>query len=125
MRRFIVMVLFTMLICFQHPAMAQCLHVRDIMATGDIGRDMTPPDAARGLMRTDRLGADLDGNIHATTAAWHTHQGGGVPEGSSLEHVGEIKAAAPVPEPASILLLGSGFLLVGGLWKRRQQQTRK
>ena len=125
MRRFMLTAIFTMLICFQHPAMAQCLHVRDTMTPGDIGLDTPPPDPAIGQMKTNRSRTDLDGDLCATSPAWHAHQSVGVPDGSALEGVGEVKTAAPVPEPASILLVGSGFLLVGGLWKRRQQQTRK
>jgi len=110
------LVLFTMLMCcFQHPAMAQRLDMTDIMTPCDIADETMPSGVATWTARTERFEIGLNGDPDWFSAM----------DTSSLLDAGPGGAAAPVPEPASILLVGSGFLLVGGLWKRHQQQMRK
>lgn len=126
MLRFIIMILFSMFICCcEHTAMAQSLEIRDFTTPGDFTLHLTPPNATNDLGTMDGLETDLDGNLDGLSPVWHTHQSLGIMNGLSMDEIRKVKPAAPVPEPASILLVGSGFMLVGGLWKRRQQQSRK
>ncbi len=127
MRRFMLLVLFAMfLCCSRHPATAQSLDITDITIPGGPAVGTTPPGAVVWMETVDRFEIPCDadqGGIFAP--AWQTHHAPDMMDMSSLQDVGSDGAAAPVPEPASILLVGSGFLLVGGLWKRHLQQMRK
>lgn len=127
MRRFILLILFAMLLCCsRYPAMAQSLDITDITIAGDPAGGMTPPGAVTWTETTDRFEIPFDTDPGGFFApVWQTHHAPDMMEMYSLRDVGSGGAAAPVPEPASILLVGSGFLLVGGLWKRHLQQMRK
>lgn len=128
MRITIGMAWFIILFCFHTAAHGQCIQVRDLVA-----QDCAPAALSMRVLSgvidsgsphmylsdpnrdTDRF--DLESDVHMYRSGW-------MHAPLSMREVTIANPAAPVPEPSSILLVGSGLLLVGGLLKRRQQQSR-
>lgn len=101
------------------------------VSSSDEGRESVFPSASGNhefRHNSEGSGNDSGGRTigGATPGISGTSVGGGVAAGAatgggvSTGHVGTSAAPAPVPEPGSMMLFGSGLLVVGGMLRRRR-----
>jgi hypothetical protein len=85
-----------------------------------IGAPTVGPLTVTGFSATSTLG--LPSLVHGNWASEDTQNGGGL-AGHSNEAVGQVDTPGSVPEPASMLLLGSGLIGLAAKARRRLQRA--